>query len=349
MQHGRLGRTGTVVTNYCLGTMTFGAEADEQTSFGMLDDYFAAGGNFIDTADVYGAGVSEEIVGRWLKARPGEARQAVLATKARLPMGEGPNELGLSRRYLSRALDASLKRLGVDCVDLYQLHSWDPLTPVEETLRFLDDAISAGKIVYYGLSNYLGYQVTKVVYEARLANMPLPVTLQPQYNLLAREIELEAVPACLDAGIGLLPWSPLAGGWLTGKYARGATPGSGSRIGQNPSARNEAYAARSAAEQTWTVLDVLSEIAAARGTSRAQVALAWLAGRPAVTSVILGARTRQQLADNLAAAGLALSGEEAASLDAASRLQVGDYLYSAVGTFQRGRRLAGGWGAEGEA
>src|SRR6185312_13460662 len=166
-------------------------------------------GNFIDIADVYSTGVSEEIVGRWLKAHPHEARQAVVATKGRFPMGDGPNDLGLSRRHLGQALDDSLRRLGVGRIDLYQMHAWDALTPIEETLRFLGDAARAGKIAYYGFSNFLGWQVTKAVHVARALRLAPPVTLQPQYNLLVRDIEHEVVPACLDAGIGLLPWSPL--------------------------------------------------------------------------------------------------------------------------------------------
>ena len=167
MEYRKLGNSGTVVSACCLGTMTFGAEADEATSHAILDAYAAAGGNFIDTADVYSTGTSEEIVGRWLAANPAEARRMVVATKARFPMATGPNDLGTSRRHLGDALDASLKRLGIERVDLYQMHAWDALTPIEETLRFLDDAIRAGKIAYYGFSNYLGWHVTKAVHVAK--------------------------------------------------------------------------------------------------------------------------------------------------------------------------------------
>ncbi|HEX5860180.1 MAG TPA: aldo/keto reductase, partial [Microbacterium sp.] len=169
--------------------MTFGAEADEATSHEIIDAYVAGGGNFLDTADVYSAGVSEEIIGGWLSAHPTEARQIVLATKGRFPMGKGPNDLGTSRRHLRVALDDSLRRLGVDHIDLYQLHSWDGLTPLEESLRFLDDAISAGKIGYYGFSNFTGWQLTKAAMLAERHGWAPPVTLQPQYNLLVRGIE----------------------------------------------------------------------------------------------------------------------------------------------------------------
>ncbi len=337
-----MGNTGTSVSVLCLGTMTFGAESDEETSFRLMDDYAAAGGNFLDTADVYSAGLSEEIVGRWLKARPTEARQMVVTTKGRFPMGEGPNDVGLSRKHLRDALDASLRRLGIDCLDLYQTHAWDALTPVEETLRFLDDAISAGKILHYGFSNYLGWQITKAVHTARREHWAPPATLQPQYNLLARDIEHEIVPACLDAGIGLLPWSPLGGGWLTGKYKRDQTPTGQSRLGVNPDRGVEAYGPRNSDERTWAILGAVEEVAQAHSRSMAEVSLAWLAQKPAVTSVILGARSPEQLAENLKAADLRLSADEMARLDAASVPVSGDYPYGAKGIAQRHRRIEGG-------
>jgi aryl-alcohol dehydrogenase-like predicted oxidoreductase len=342
MDYRRLGGSGTVVTAYCLGTMTFGAESDEATSHRLLDDYFASGGNFIDTADVYSSGVSEEIIGRWLKARPTEAKRAVIATKGRFPMGAPPNDTGLSRRHLRQALEDSLRRLGVEHVDLYQMHAWDALTPIEETLRFLDDAVAAGKISYYGFSNYVGWHIAKAVEIARARGYTRPVTLQPQYNLLVRDIELEIVDACLDAGMGLLPWSPLAGGWLTGKYKRDTLPTGATRLGENPQRGMEAFDARNAQERTWAVIGAVEEIARARGVSMAQVALAWTAQRPAVTSVILGARTPEQLADNLGAAKVTLTAEEMQRLDEVSAPRPADYPYGRGGTNQRHRKLEGG-------
>ncbi|TNC71492.1 aldo/keto reductase [Rubellimicrobium roseum] len=337
-----MGCSGTGVSVLCLGTMTFGAESSEEDSVRMMDAYAEAGGTFLDTADVYSAGVSEEIVGRWLRSHPTEARQMVLTTKGRFPMGPGPNDLGLSRRHLRDALDASLRRLGVDHLDLYQVHAWDALTPLEETLRFLDDAISLGKIGHYGLSNFLGWQITKAVHVAKAHLWAPPVTLQPQYNLLARDIEHEIVPACLDAGIGLLPWSPLGGGWLTGKYKRDQIPTGSTRLGEDPNRGVEAYGPRNESSRTWDVLGALEAIAGERGTSQAEVALAWLKGKPAVTSVILGARTPEQLAENLGAADLVLSAEEMARLDSASEPITGDYPYGAKGIAQRHRRIEGG-------
>lgn len=342
MEYRKLGPSGAVVTAYCLGTMTFGAEADEEASHKILDTYFAGGGNFIDTADVYSTGKSEEIIGRWLRARPTEAPQAVVATKGRFPMGTGPNDIGLSRRHLNLALEASLKRLGVDHIDLYQMHAWDPLTPIEETLRFLDDAVSAGKIGYYGFSNYVGWHIAKSVEIAKARGYTRPVTLQPQYSLLVRDIELEIVAACQDAGMGLLPWSPLGGGWLTGKYRRDQMPAGATRLGENPNRGMESYVLRNAQERTWAIIDTVEEIAKARGVSMAQVALAWTAARPTVTSVILGARTSEQLADNLAAAKLSLSEEEMTKLSEVSQPHVVDYPYGAGGTNQRHRKIEGG-------
>ncbi|MFS2154788.1 aldo/keto reductase [Rhizobium sp. Rhizsp42] len=342
MDYRKLGPSGTIVAPYCLGTMTFGAEADEATSHKILDDYFKWGGNFIDTADVYSAGVSEEIIGRWLKARPTEARQAVIATKGRFPMGNGPNDIGLSRRHLNVALDDSLRRLGVEHIDLYQMHAWDALTPIEETLRFLDDAVSSGKIGYYGFSNYLGWHIAKATEIAKARGYTRPLTLQPQYSLLVRDIELEIVPACQDAGMGLLPWSPLGGGWLTGKYRRDQMPTGATRLGENPKRGMESYDQRNAQERTWDIIGAVEDIAKSKGCSMAQVALAWTAARPAVTSVILGARTTEQLADNLGAAKIILSEEEMSRLTEISAPHPFDYPYGAGGTNQRHRKLEGG-------
>lgn len=342
MYYRKLGNSGTSVAALCLGTMTFGAEANEETSHAIIDAYVSAGGNFIDTADVYSAGVSEEIIGRWLKANPEKARQIVLASKGRFPMGKGPNDLGLSRRHLDDALNASLKRLGVERIDLYQMHSWDALTPIEETLRFLDDAVRAGKIAYYGFSNYLGWQLTKAVHVAKALHIPAPVTLQPQYNLLARDIEHEIVPACEDAGMGILPWSPLGGGWLAGKYERDRTPTGATRLGEDPQRGMEAYAPRNEEERTWQIIDKVTEIATARGASAAQISLAWLLSRPAVTSVILGARNLNQLNDNLGAIRVELSESDLAALDEVSAPQMQAYPYGAQGIDQRFRKIEGG-------
>jgi aryl-alcohol dehydrogenase (NADP+) len=337
VEYRTLGSTGTVVSVWCLGTMTFGNESDEAVSHAQLARFVEVGGNFVDTADVYSKGRSEEIIGRWLARRAGVRDRLVIATKGRFPMGDGPNDAGLSRVSLSRALDASLRRLGVDAVDLYQAHAWDPLTPIEETLRFFDDAVRAGKIRYAGVSNFLGWQLQKAALLTEFLGLAPVVTLQPQYNLLVRDIEFELVDVCRNEGIGILPWSPLAGGWLTGKYRRDAAPTGATRLGEDPERGMEAYAPRNAQDRTWRVIDTVRAIADEHGVSMARVALAWVAARPAVTSVILGARTVAQLDDNLAT--VALSETELTRLTEASTPAVADYPYGAPGVAQRDRTL----------
>lgn len=342
MDYRTLGNSGAIVSELTLGTMTFGAEADEPTSHQILDTFVEHGGTFVDTADVYSSGVSETIIGHWLADHPEEAKQVVLATKGRFPMGDGPNDVGLSRRHLRTALDASLTRLGVDHIDLYQMHAWDALTPIDETLTFLDDAVTAGKIGYYGFSNYLGWQLTKAVHRATALHLAPPVTLQPQYSLLVRDIEHEVVPASLDANIGLLPWSPLGGGWLTGKYVRDQAPTGASRLGENPERGMEAWAARNGDQRTWDILDAVQAIAADHGATASQVAIAWLLAQPAVTSVILGARTVDQLVDNLGSSDVDLTADELTRLGDASAPRIDDYPYGTAGRAQRNRNLEGG-------
>src|SRR5215475_2469664 len=344
MDYRTLGRSGCAVSSLCLGTMTFGVETDEPGAHQQLDRFLEAGGTFVDTADVYGDGRSEEIIGRWFASRPAEVTEpVVLATKGRFPRGgdDSPNGVGLSARHLTRALDASLRRLGLESVDLYQVHAYDPLTPLEETLRTLVQFIRAGKIRYYGLSNFTGWQLTKAVHLARALDIAGPVTLQPQYSLLVREIEWEIVPAATDAGMGLLPWSPLGGGWLSGKYQRDRRPAGTTRLGEDPNRGMEAYDRRGT-RHTWEVIDAVQKVARERDVSMAEVALAWVTGRPAVTSTILGARTAEQLETNLRSAGLRLTAEEIRALDAASDPRPPDYPYGELGVEQRDRRLPAG-------
>ena len=339
MEYRNLGRSGCAVSTLCLGTMTFGDESDEKVSHAQLDRFAEAGGTFIDTADVYSRGESERIIGHWFASRPAEVTdRIVLATKGRFPMGDDRNDLGLSARHLTRALDASLTRLGVGAVDLYQAHAWDPLTPLEETLRTFDGFVRSGKIRYYGFSNFTGWQLTKAVHLARELGLAAPISLQPQYNLLVREIEWEIVPAAADAGLGLLPWSPLGGGWLTGKYRRDQRPSGATRLGDNPERGMEAYDRRNI-DRTWNVVEAVQRVAEGRGVSMAEVALAWVTDRPGVTSTILGARTLDQLEANLKAAGLHLDEAETGVLDAASDLAAPDYPYGALGVDQRSRAI----------
>jgi aryl-alcohol dehydrogenase-like predicted oxidoreductase len=342
MEYRTLGHSGCAVSALSLGTMTFGAETDEAGAHEQLDRFAQAGGTLVDTADVYGGGRSEEIIGRWLARRPAEVTEpVVLATKGRFALDGFPNGAGLSARHLTRALDASLRRLGVEAVDLYQVHAFDPWTPLEETVRTLDGFVRAGKIRYWGLSNFTGWQLTKTVHLARALNAAAPVSLQPQYSLLVREIEWEIVPAAADAGLGLLPWSPLGGGWLSGKYQRGQRPAGATRLGEDPDRGMEAYDRRGT-PRTWDIIDAVQKIAAQRGVSMAEIALAWVTDRPAVASTILGARTTEQLEANLRAADLHLRPDETAELNAASDLPAADYPYGELGVDQRDRDLAGG-------
>jgi aryl-alcohol dehydrogenase-like predicted oxidoreductase len=343
MDYRTLGSSGCAVSSLALGTMTFGVETDEAVAHQQLDRFVEAGGTLVDTADVYGDGRSEEIIGRWFARRPSEVTEpVVLATKGRFPVStnQSPNGAGLSARHLTRALDASLRRLGLDAVDLYQVHAFDALTPMEETLRTLDQFVRAGKVRYYGLSNFTGWQLTKAVHLARALNVAGPVTLQPQYSLLAREIEWEIVPAVLDAGMGLLPWSPLGGGWLSGKYRRDQRPTGATRLGEDPGRGMEAYDRRGT-DRTWQVIDAVQKVAEDRGVPMAEVALAWVTARPAVSSTILGARTLDQLESNLRSADLRLTSAETAALDAASDPHPVDYPYGEMGVDQRHRSLGG--------
>lgn len=324
MEQNRLGTTDLAVSSFGLGTMTFGAEADEQTSHTILDCYSGAGGRFIDTADVYTRGASEEIVGNWMASR-GNRDEIVLATKARFSMGAGSDMQGANRAHLGRAIDASLRRLQTDRVDLYQVHAWDPDVPLEETIGALGEMVEAGKVRQLGVSNYTGWQIERTVWTARQLGVGPIASLQPQYNLLARDIELEILPAALDHGLGLLPWSPLGGGWLTGKYSRSKRPHGASRLGEDPNRGVEAYDRRNT-DRTWRILEAVERIAEERRVSMSQVALNWVRNRPAVSSVLLGARTVEQLQDNLGALAWNLDDNEMDILTTASAPGVPDYV-----------------------
>ena len=316
MYYRYLGKTGMKVSELCLGAMTFGRESSEDISRQMMDRFAAAGGNFIDTADVYTQGASEEIVGRWLA---GQRRDDfVLATKVRFPMGDKPNDLGLSRKHILANVEASLRRLGTDYIDLYQVHCWDPGTPLEETLSTLDQLVRSGKVRYIGASNYSGWQLQKAVDLSRQMGWEPYVCLQPLYNLLDRSLEWELIPVCQNEGIGIIPWSPLRGGWLSGKYQRGmAAPVEGTRIEAAEKAGWSESWTKYATERTWTVLDTLHAIAQETGKSPAQVALNWLLQRPGVTAPIIGARSLAHFEDNLGAVGWSLTPDQVQRLTTA--------------------------------
>lgn len=319
MQQRYLGRTGLKVSELCLGTMTFGREHEtsEVDSHTMLDRFVDAGGTFIDTANVYSRGVSEEILGRWLVKQPRDA--LVVATKVRFPMGEGANDLGLSRKHILASVEASLARLRTDHIDLLQVHCWDEATPLEETLSTLHELVRQGSVRYLGASNFTGWQLQLALDVSRAHGWEPFVSLQPQYNLLTRSTEWELIPLALREGLGVLPWSPLRGGWLSGKFHRGMErPLAGSRIERaEAQGWSETWSAH-ANERTWAIIDALQEIAADTDHSVAQVAVNWLLRQPGVTAPILGARTLEQFEDNLGATGWALDEAQVARLDAVS-------------------------------
>ncbi|MCC3701895.1 aldo/keto reductase [Rouxiella badensis] len=319
MEYRQLGRSGLKVSTLSLGTMTFGGQGkfaktgqtDVATARRQIALCREAGINLFDTADVYSGGLSEEILGEAL----GKARNDVLiATKARFPMSEGPNGGGSSRHHILRACEASLKRLNTDHIDLYQLHQWDGLTPLEETLRALDDLVSSGKVRYVGLSNFSAWHLMKTLGVSDAHHWVRPVSQQIHYTLQAREAEYELLPVSHDQGLGVLVWSPLAGGLLSGKYRRNQPQPEGTRhLAEwgEPPVRDES--------KLYDIVDVLVDIAAARGVSAAQISLAWLLSKPVVTSVIVGARSEEQLVDNLKAAEITLSADELERLNQVSQ------------------------------
>jgi aryl-alcohol dehydrogenase-like predicted oxidoreductase len=325
MDYRYLGRSGTKVSEVCLGAMTFGREADEATSHKMLDHFAEAGGNFIDTADVYGPGTSEEVTGRWLRGQ--DRDQWVIATKVRFPAGPGVNDVGLGRKHILASIDASLRRLQTDYVDLYQIHCWDRGTPLEETLTTLDTLVRQGKARYLGASNVSGWQLQKAIDLSRMVGLERFLTLQPQYNLLARSTEWELLPVAEAEGLGVIPWAPLRGGWLSGRYTREMTgPPPGSRVA---TAEREGWAETWSAyanEHTWRIVDALRDIAEAHERPISQVAIRWVAQRPAVTAPILGASTLDQLHANLGAIEWALSDDELDRLTSISEIP-GPYPY----------------------
>lgn len=341
MQYRNLGQSGLKVSTLCLGAMTFG-EADERsmmhevgcdeaTSHALLNRALDAGVNFVDTADVYGQdGLSERVIGAWFE-RHGRRDEVVLATKFRFRMKPGPLGTGASRRRIVAACEDSLRRLRTDRIDLYQIHMQDVDTPEEETLRALDDLVRQGKVLYLGMSNYAAYRLVDSLWLSRHLGLERFVSMQMQYSLIVRDIEREHTPLAAQWGMGIIPWSPLGGGFLTGKLRRDAPPPEGSRL-----ARWKDAMARMDTPRSWRILEAVDQVAAELGATPAQVSLAWLLSRPQVSSVIFGARTLDQLDDNLAAGELRLDAQQLARLDEASAFEVG-YPYDF------NRRISGRW------
>ncbi len=325
METRQFGNTGMRVTEACLGAMTFGRETPEDESRQILDRYLDAGGNFIDTANVYNRGASEEILGRALGARRADI---VLATKCRMPMGGGPNEQGASRRVIREQVEASLRRLQTDWIDLYQIHCWDRNTPLEETLSTLNDLVREGKVRYLGASNYTGWQLATALGVAREHGWEPYVSIQPQYSLVTRDIERELIPLAEYTGLAVLPWSPLGGGLLSGKYRPGEAPAADTRAADTtPSA--VLMRLRIEDERNFKVAQTVADLAAGLGKTMAQVALNWVLHRPGVTAPILGARTVAQIEDNLGAIGWRLDADSLAALDDASAIDPG-YPYNFI-------------------
>ncbi|MBK6689857.1 MAG: aldo/keto reductase [Deltaproteobacteria bacterium] len=339
MKYQNLGQSGLEVSRLCLGTMTFGEAddksfmhqvgCDEATSFAIMNRALDAGINFFDTADVYGQdGLTEKVIGRWF-AKEQRRDQVVLATKFRFRMKDGPNGTGASRYRIMKTVEDSLRRLQTDRIDLYQIHMQDVATPEEETLRALDDLVHQGKVLYLGCSNYAAYRMVESLFISARERLHRFIALQAQYSLIVRELEREHVPACQKFGVSLLPWSPLAGGFLSGKYQKGQTAPTGTRLDK----WKDRYQ-RFDLPRNWKVLDALQEVSKQLEATPSQVALAWLLHKPTVASVIFGARTVQQLDDNLRAVELVLSKEQLSALDEASSYELG-YPYDFMARIQK--------------
>jgi aryl-alcohol dehydrogenase-like predicted oxidoreductase len=328
MEYRNLGHSGLKVSSLCLGTMTFGeadeksfmhkAGCDEATSFAIMSKALESGINFFDTADVYGQeGLSERVVGAWMKSASTRDKVA-LATKFRFRMGEGPNGTGASRYRIVKAVESSLKRLGTDRIDLYQIHMQDIDTPEEETLRALDDLVRAGKVLYLGCSNYAAYRLTDSLWTSKTEHLERFVSMQMQYSLVNRDLEREHVSVAKKFNVGILPWSPLASGFLSGKYSRGESAPAGTRM--------EQWKERFAAVDTprnWRILDAVRSLAKVHSTHETAVSLAWLIQKPMVTSAIFGVRSLAQLDQILETTKLKLSAQEMKTLDEASVFEVG--------------------------
>ena len=341
MEYRPLGRTGVSVSQLCLGAMMFGAfgNTDHDDAVRIIHAALDFGINFIDTADGYSAGESEVILGKALTG--GRRNNVVLAVKFGLPMDQDPNHRGAGRRWIIEGVEDSLRRLQTDWIDLYQVGVPDPTTDIDETLSAMSDLVRAGKIRSFGASKVPASEIVEAQWVADRRGHERFRTEQPPYSLLTRAIEYDVLPTCQRHGMGVLAYSPLAGGWLSGKYRRDERPAGATRLGEDPDRGMEAYDRRGT-DRTWHVIDAVQTIAEERGVSMAEVALAWVTARPAVSSTILGARTTGQLEANLSAARLHLTAAQTATLDAVSDPHPTDYPYGELGVEQRARTLPSG-------
>jgi aryl-alcohol dehydrogenase-like predicted oxidoreductase len=322
MKYNKLGNSGLLVSEIALGTMIFGEKTirgtDQKTAIKIIHQFLDQGGNHIDTANVYVAGRSEEIVG---KALQGKRDQAVLATKVRFKMGSGPNDQGLSRGHIIKSVEDSLRRLDVSYIDLLYMHCWDPLTPIEESLRAFDDLVSAGKVRYIGVSNFKAWQLMKSLSISQSNGWLQFTAAQYQYSLVERAIEAEISEICQNEGLGIVPWGPLGGGFLTGKYTRGDKPKKG-RLSMMPEETEESWERRSQGKN-WKIIDKMAAISEEQNLSFAQIALSWVLKQPQVCSVIIGARTLEQLEDNLRTSNLEIPEAELKELTEISQPVLG--------------------------
>ena len=317
MEHARLGRTGLQVSRLCLGTMTFGLQTDESTAVAILDRAAEGGIDFLDTSDAYPLGgdlstrgITEEILGRWLR---GKRDRFIVATKCFARTGPAPFDGGNSRKHIMAAVDASLRRLQTDYIDLYQLHGYDTETPIDETLGALDDLVRAGKVRYTGCSNFLTYRLVRAVGRSETLGLARLDSVQPRYNLLFRQIEREMLPFCLEDGVGVIPYNPIAGGMLTGKHSRSAPPAEGTRFTLGTAAAN--YQNRYWHEREFDTVDELLQLAEKAGTSLVTLSVAWVLANPAITAPIIGASLPDQLDASLAAVDYDLSEDLKQQLD----------------------------------
>jgi aryl-alcohol dehydrogenase-like predicted oxidoreductase len=315
MKRAFLGNTGLTVSELALGTQTFGWGVEETAAHAIADRFVEEGGILFDTSSTYNEGASESILGSWMKARRCRG-SVVVATKVFFPTGRGPNDFGLSRRHIVQSAEESLRRMQTDFIDLYQAHCYDMSTPLEETLDAFDDLVRAGKARYVGVSNFTASQLMRALCLARARGWSAPVSLQAEYSLLVRSTEWELLPLCGDEGLALLAWSPLAGGWLSGKYDRNRAPDPNSRVGRAD--RWDDQPEQRANDQSWRIIERLQEVARSRGRTPAQVAINFLLCRPQPVIPILGVRTVEQLRENLGSVGWSLAADEAARLDEAS-------------------------------
>jgi aryl-alcohol dehydrogenase-like predicted oxidoreductase len=307
MEFRKLGSSGLKVSEIGLGGNNFGWWIDEQTSITVINHAIDLGINYIDTADMYDKGNSEKFIG---KATKDKRSQVIIATKCGYPMGDGPNDKGASRYHIMKSVDASLKRLQTDYIDLYQIHIPDPTTPIEETLRALEDLVRAGKVRYIGCSNFAAWQLCEALWTSKVNNLHSFITVQPRYNAMERQIETELVPCCQAYGIGVIPWGPLAGGFLTGKYRQGEESKSDGRLAK-PTIYSNVFT-----EANWKKLSKLEAFAAERGHTVGELAIAWLLAKPWISTVIAGGRKIEQVSANIDAAKWKLTAEEVTKVDA---------------------------------